>query len=142
VTIVHHLAHAVGSTGSAVPAYRVDLRVGAHRLVADEPTSVGGGDVGPSPFGLLLGALAACTATTLRMYATRKGWELATIDVDVRDRVGDDGRRTIERRIAVPADLPAEQLDSLVRIAERTPVTLAIQGGTPIATTFRLGTAN
>ena len=142
MTIVHHLAHAVGSTGSAVPAYRVDLRVGAHRLVADEPTSVGGGDVGPSPFGLLLGALAACTATTLRMYATRKGWELTTIDVDVRDRVGEDGRRTIERRITVPADLPAERLESLVRIAERTPVTLAIQGGTPITTTFRLGAAN
>jgi putative redox protein len=142
VTIVHHLAHAVGSTGSAVPAYRVDVRVGAHRFVADEPTSVGGGDVGPSPFGLLLGALAACTATTLRMYTTRKGWELTTIDVDVRDRVGDDGSRTIERRITVPADLPAEHLESLVRIAERTPVTLAIQGGTPITTTFRPGIAN
>jgi putative redox protein len=76
------------------------------------------------------------------MYTTRKGWELTTIDVDVRDRVGDDGSRTIERRITVPADLPAEHLESLVRIAERTPVTLAIQGGTPITTTFRPGIAN
>jgi putative redox protein len=139
VNIVRHLAHAVGSTGSATPAYRVDIRVGAHRLVADEPTSVGGGDVGPSPLGLLLGALAACTATTLRMYATRKGWELTTIDVDVRDRVDEDGLRTIERRITVPVDVPAEQLESLARIAERTPVTRAIQAGTPISTTFRPG---
>jgi putative redox protein len=139
VTIVRHLAHAVGSTGSAVPAYRVDIRVGAHTLVADEPTSVGGGDVGPSPLGLLLGALAACTATTLRMYATRKGWELTTIDVDVRDRVDEDGLRTIERTITVPVDLAAEQLASLAAIAERTPVTRAIQAGTPIGTTFGPG---
>jgi putative redox protein len=142
MTIVRHLAHAVGSTGSAVPAYRVDVRAGAHRLVADEPTSVGGGDVGPSPFGLLLGALAACTATTLRMYSARKGWELTTIAVDVRDSLGEDGRRTMERTITVPVDLPAERLEALVAIAERTPVTLAIQGGTPITTMFRTGTAS
>ena len=50
VTTVRHVAHAVGSTGSTVPAYRVDLRVGPHELVADEPTAAGGGAVGPSPF--------------------------------------------------------------------------------------------
>ncbi|MEA2617475.1 MAG: putative redox protein [Chloroflexota bacterium] len=76
------------------------------------------------------------------MYSARKGWELTTIDVDVRDRLGKDRRRTIERTITVPVDLPAEQLKSLVAIAERTPVTLAIQGGTPITTTFRTGTAS
>jgi len=42
------------------------LRAGAHHLVADEPATGGGGDVGPSPFGLLLSGLAACTAMTLR----------------------------------------------------------------------------
>jgi putative redox protein len=86
VTTIHHLAHAVGSTGSTAPAYRVDLRVGAHQFVADEPADVGGGDLGPSPFGLLVSALVACTATTLRMYAERHGWELSTIDVDVMRR--------------------------------------------------------
>jgi putative redox protein len=73
------------------------------------------------------------------MYATRKGWELTTIDVDVRDRVDEDGLRTIERTITVPVDLAAEQLESLAAIAERTPVTRAIQAGTPISTTFRPG---
>jgi putative redox protein len=137
VTTVRHVARAVGSTGSTAPAYRVEIRVGAHQLVADEPTPEGGGDVGPSPFGLLLSGLAACTATTLRMYAARKGWDLTTIGVDVRYDVGDDGRGTIERTITVPADLPAEQRDRLADIADRTPVTLALRGGTPITTTFR-----
>jgi putative redox protein len=138
MTTVRHLARAVGSTGSAVPAYRVDIRVGAHQLVADEPTPEGG-DVGPSPFGLLVSALAACTATTLRMYARRKGWELATIDVDVRYDVGDDGRATIERTITVPVALATEQRERLASIAERTPVTLAIRAGTPITPTCRPG---
>lgn len=139
---VRHFAHAIGSTGSAVPAYLVDLRLRTHRLVADEPTSAGGGDQGPTPLDLLLGALAACTATTLRMYAERKGWELTTIEVDVRDRVGEDGVVTIERTITVPAGLSTEQLQSLARIADRTPVTRMIQAGTPITTTFPSGPAH
>jgi putative redox protein len=67
MTAVRHFARAVGSTGSSAPAYRVDVRVGAHQLIADEPFAIGGGELGPSPFGLLLSGLVACTATTLRM---------------------------------------------------------------------------
>lgn len=132
MTAVRHLARAVGSTASTTPAYRVDLRVGAHQLTADEPTAAGGGDLGPSPFGLVLSGLAACTATTLRMYATRKGWELTTVKVDVGYNVDDEGQRTI----AVPVELTTEQRQRLADIAERTPVTLAIAAGTPITTTL------
>jgi putative redox protein len=137
VTTVRHVARAVGSTSSSAPAYRVDVRVGAHQLVADEPIAAGGGDVGPPPFGLLLSALASCTATTLRMYAERKGWELVTLEVDVRYDVDDHGRRNIERTIALPLGLTAEQRERLADVAERTPVTLAIKDGTPIATTIQ-----
>jgi putative redox protein len=137
MTTTRHIARAVGSTGSTAPPYRVDLRVGPHQLVADEPTLQGGGDTGPSPFGLLVSALAACTAATLRMYSARKGWELTSIDVDIRYEVNDDSQAWIERTITVPVDLGAEQRQALVSIAERTPVTLAIRRGTPISTTFR-----
>jgi putative redox protein len=142
VTPVSHVAHAVASTGSAAAHYRVDIRVGAHQLVADEPLFLGGADVGPSPFGLLLSALSACTAITLRMYAERKGWELTTIEVDARYDTDDDGHGAIERTITVPADLPAEARDRLADIAERTPVTLAIRTGTPITTTLRPARTN
>jgi putative redox protein len=139
VTTVRHVARAAGSTGAGTPAYRVNIRVGRHQLTADEPAAAGGGDVGPSPFGLLLSALVACTATTLRMYATRKGWELATLDVEVRYDVGDDGRTGIERTITVPADLGSDHRHLLAEIAERTPVTVALRAGTPITTTFQPG---
>jgi putative redox protein len=139
VTTVHHIAHAIGSTGTNVPPYRVDLRVGLHQLVGDEPPDAGGGDIGPSPFGLLSSALAACTATTLRMYAERHDWELSTIEVDVRYDVDDDRQGTIARSITVPVDLSGDQVDALASIAERTPVTRAIRAGTPITTTMRQG---
>jgi putative redox protein len=141
MSAVLHVAHASGSTASTAPRYRVDVRVGTHQLIADEPGALGGGDLGPSPFGLVLSGLVACTATTLRMYAARKGWDLATIDVEVRYDVGDDGRRIIERTITVPISITPEQRQHLADIAERTPVTLAIIGGTPIVTTLQAGNA-
>jgi putative redox protein len=137
MTAVRSVAHAVASTGSTRPAYRVDVRVGAHQLVADEPAATGGGDLGPTPFGLLLSALTACTATTLRMYADRHGWALTSIDVGARYALDDDGRGAIERMITVPTVLSAEQRRRLAEIAERTPVTLAVRGGTPINTKLR-----
>jgi putative redox protein len=140
VTNVRHVARSVGSTDSTTPAYRVDIRVGAHQLVADEPPGDGGGDTAPSPLGLLTSALAACTATTLRMYADRHGWELSSIAVDVRYDVDDERRGTIERSITLPPALSSEQREALASIAERTPVTRAIRAGTPISTTLQQGT--
>jgi putative redox protein len=82
-------------------------------------------------------ALAACTATTLRMYASRKGWDLPTIEVDVRYDISDDKSASIVRTITVPDNLAADQRARLAEIAERTPVTLAPRAGAPINTTFR-----
>src|SRR5437763_16278073 len=120
---VRHIARVVGSTGSAQPAYRVDLRAGAHQLVADEPAGGGGSGAGPSPFAYLLAGVAACTAITLRMYAQRKDWDLATVDVDVRYNVDEEGTASIDRTITLQGDLTGEQRDRLADIAERTPVT-------------------
>ncbi len=137
MTSVRHIARAVGTTTTSAAPYRVDLRAGSHHLVADEPAASGGGDTGPPPFGLLLSALVACTAMTLRMYAERKQWNVASLEVDARYDVDDDGAASINRTITLPAEFSAEQRDRLAEIAERTPVTLAIRAGTPIATTFR-----
>jgi putative redox protein len=129
-----HIGRAAATTGSTAPHWRVDLRSGGHQLVGDEPAANGGGDTGPSPFGLLLSGLAACTAMTLRMYAEHKGWTLSAIEVDVRYSITDDVDASIERTITLPPDLGAEQRDRLADIAERTPVTIAVRRGTPITT--------
>lgn len=36
-----------------------EIRIGPHRLAADEPTPLGGTDTGPTPYDLLLAALGA-----------------------------------------------------------------------------------
>ena len=57
---------------------------GRHRLIADEPVSVGGLDSGPNPYDYLSIALGACTAMTLRVYAEHKKIDLDRISVAVK----------------------------------------------------------
>ena len=137
MTGTKQVAHAVAVTSASAPQWHVELRAGAHHLLADEPAANGGGDAGPSPFGLMLSVPAACTAMTLRMYSERKAWTVAAIEVDVRYDLADDGQAAIVRTITVPTELPVDQLDRVADIAERTPVTLAVDAGTPITTTVR-----
>jgi putative redox protein len=136
VTTEVHVARAVATIAPGSPDYHVTIRANGHELAADEPQSNGGGNLGPSPFGLLLSGLVSCTAITLRMYAQRKGWEFDSIEVDARYDVTDDGTRHIVRTITLPDGLDEAQRSRLAEIAEKTPVTKAVRAGTAIATTF------
>jgi putative redox protein len=113
--------------------YSVIIKAGHHELVGDEPVSAGGGDAGPSPFGLVLAGLAACTAITLRMYTERKGWPLGGLAVEL-EYLRKEGAFHIEREIHVEGALDAAQRARLADIAERTPVTLALKAGATIST--------
>jgi putative redox protein len=137
MTTTTHVARAVGATSASAPQWRVELETGSHHLVADEPTKMAGGDTGPTPIGLLLCGLAACTSMTLRMYAVRKGWSLAAIEVNVVFNIAYGQRASIDRTISLPTELTEVQRAHLADVAERTPVTMAIRAGTPIITTVR-----
>jgi putative redox protein len=113
--------------------YVQDIESGAHRLRSDEPSTRGGTDAGPAPYDLLLAALGACTSITLRMYAERKGWPLGRVEVALRFFKTKDDER-IERDVRISAALSEEQRSRLAEICEKTPVTLTIRKGTPIAT--------
>lgn len=113
-------------------AQRIDAA--GHALTADEPRGGGGTDTGPSPYGLLLAALGACTSITLRMYAERKGWQLGRIHVELDHVKTHDGPEHIERRVRFGAPLTDEQRARIADIVEKTPVTKTIKAGAAITT--------
>jgi len=125
---------ATATVTSEEKPYGVRIDAGGHALRGDEPTDHGGADTGPSPFGLLLSGLGACTAITLRMYADRKSWPLAGVDVKLSYIVKDKNTRWIDRSITVHC-VDDDQRAKLAEIADKTPVTRAVRAGTEIRTT-------
>ena len=130
---------------TAAGAYRTDITVGRHTFVADEPLAAGGRDTGPTPYDYLVGALGACTAMTIHMYAARKQWPLD--DVIVRLRAARSyaadcenceaqpvGIRRLERQIEMRGSLTDEQRQRLLAIADRCPVKQTFAGGLEIVT--------
>mgnify|MGYP001817818918 FL=1 len=126
--------------------------VGAHRLLADEPESVGGFDAGPSPYDFLGAARGACTSMTLRMYAHRNNLPIdrATVEVTHGKVHADDcvecagntnlvGRTGMidrfERSITVEGDdLTDEHRAKLLEIADKCPVHRTLESASAIFT--------
>jgi len=122
---------------TATSKYAQTIRTGGgHGLTADEPVHAGGADTGPAPYELLLSALGACTAITLRMYAERKGWELGDVRVELALHKSRGAGDRITRVVRFGAALTEAQRGRLAEIVEKTPVTLTIRQGAAIETTF------
>ncbi|KIU51638.1 MULTISPECIES: bifunctional alpha/beta hydrolase/OsmC family protein [Bradyrhizobium] len=109
------------------------VATGPHRLIADEPVTVGGDDSGPGPYDFLLTGLGACTSMTMRMYADRKSLPVDRITVtlqhnkiyakdceecETREGMLDQ----IDRVIRIEGNLDADQRKRLMEIADKCPV--------------------
>jgi putative redox protein len=116
------------------------LLTGRHVAFADTPPNQEGTDhgagTGPDPHQLVLMALGACTAITMRMYAVRKGWTIERIAVRLSfvkpEPAAPRGwKEQIRRVIELDGPLDLEQRTRLFAIAERCPVhQLLTQGAT------------
>lgn len=129
-----------GEAGSGVTAaltgagkFQVRLALTGGPLLADEPVAAGGLASGPSPYQLVSAGLAACTAMTMNLYAARKGWDLAGLEVEV-SHSRESGADRFTRQISFGPGLDAAQSARLVEIAERCPVHRTLDGGAEIVT--------
>jgi putative redox protein len=125
------------------------ITAGRHRLLADEPASVGGLDSGPSPYDYLAAALGACTSMTLRIYAEHKQLSLGRLTVSIthgklptehcqdcgeaaEGRTGKIDR--FERVISVEGGVDAAVAAKLIEIAGKCPAHRTLEARSAIVT--------
>lgn len=112
----------------------VTLSNGRHTWTADEPLPAGGTDQGPSPYEVLLGALAACTCITLALYCRHKQIALKSVTARLEhDRVHAEDCEDCEQktggfidrivsRVKIEGQFTEAQRERLAQIVSRCPV--------------------
>jgi putative redox protein len=111
------------STAITKNTYKTELVTRNHHFLADEPIEQGGQNLGPTPTELLHSSLASCTSITLRMYATRKKWEIEEIKVDVTDGINLESKESILiKKVTLIGNLDESQLKRMLVIAGKCPV--------------------
>jgi putative redox protein len=122
-----------------------DLESDNYRFVSDQPADKGGKGSGPDPYQLLMGSLAACIAMTLRMYADKKKWPLAKVEVllnydrsHLKDCLGCEQPANklsrLSKKIVLHGELSPGQRSRLLEIAELCPVQKALDAGISVST--------
>jgi len=114
----------------------------------DEPPVLLGGDRGANPVEQVLHGLAGCITTTLVYHAAAKGIEIEEMetsfegDIDLRGLLGLPGakRRGYEEirvKVKVKADATKEEIEELVKLAERrSPVYDIVTNPVPVKVTI------
>ena len=113
--------------------FYTEVNAAGYPLIADEPISYGGTDLGPTPYDLLSAALATCTTMTLRMYADHKKLEYKsfTVSVDhskIHEKDCEDCETTegkideFRRKLTIDGNLEPAVKKRILEIADRCPV--------------------
>ncbi len=107
--------------------HRITIR--SHQLIVDEPGDQGGDDLGPSPLELLAASLASCTAITVEMYAKRKEWDIAPVEVECEYDPAPRGEPTVFKLVLrLPSTCTEDQVERLRVIAAKCPVHRVLEG--------------
>jgi putative redox protein len=108
------------------------IEIGAHKIISDVKSTLGGKDAGADPHELLEAALAACTSITVQMYANRKAWNLVSCNTEVKFIEEDAKDIILERTLHLEGTLDEEQKARLLQIAEKCPIHAVLSRGAKI----------
>jgi uncharacterized OsmC-like protein len=116
---------------------------GKHTIISDEPLSLGGLDLGPAPYPLLMSALGTCTTMTIQMYAARKKLPLDKVEVTLKHEkidVREDSEKIVkadkfERNISLYGQLTDEERHRMIEIANKCPVHRTLHQGRNVIVT-------
>ena len=129
----------------------VDVRMGRHRVVVDQPEALGGSDAGAGPVELALGALVACQVAIFRFHAAKQGLTIGDLrvtadgDLDVRGFFGFDASvRPGFSGIRVKVEISGPETDDTYRALAATvdahcPVLDLFSNPTPVETSVVVG---
>ncbi|APX99790.1 bifunctional alpha/beta hydrolase/OsmC family protein [Lacinutrix venerupis] len=144
-TEIINTQHDVVASLDASEGFTTKMKVGNYYITADEPTSYGGNDFGPSPYELVSAGLSACTAMTIQMYAKRKGWDIENVEVhskyskthaeDCKDCESTSAKiDTFHREIKLTGNLDEKQIQRVLQIADKCPVHKTLHSETQVIT--------
>jgi len=123
--------HLTGITMARIEdGLRCVIEDGPWKLAADMPVKAGGEETAPTPGTLGRGALASCLAMGIASWAARRGMPIDAIhvevqaDFDARGELGMDdsirpGYQAIRYVISIDSPAPADEVASLIEVAER-----------------------
>jgi uncharacterized OsmC-like protein len=122
---------------------RVDVAIRNHRLVADEPAELGGGDAGPNPVELILAGLGSCLTVLAALFAPHHDVVLEDFSVDVEGDLDPDGFQEladvrpgfldIRYRFTVKSSSPSERVEALLEHIQRVCPVKDTLRGVPVA---------
>lgn len=121
----------------AAQKYKTTIQWRNGVLVTDEPEKLGGKDLGPDPYTLLLSSLIACTLATLKMYIERKGLMISEIEVEANlfSKIENEEVVTyIEKKIKFSEQPDMEIQERLLKVAEKCPVSKILTGTINVST--------
>ncbi|MBU8882925.1 OsmC family protein [Kaistella sp. DKR-2] len=118
--------------------YYTEVTAGENKLITDEPFEKGGENRGFNPFEILATSLASCTAATLRSYIDRKQWEVEKINIEVNLEKNPETKTTVFTRTVSygNANLDADQLQTLRKVADTCPVHKILNGNIEVNTNY------
>lgn len=101
--------------------YQTIISNGKHSIIADEPVSSSGTDMGFSPEDLILSSIAMCKVATIRYIARKNAWKIQNVEAKLSQNVkrGAGGKlaTTVSIAISIEGDLTEEQTNELLKQA-------------------------